>query len=202
MKETLLNTNETILSKKVVEKAGISDIAGVIEVQNSFFVTAEQLYENPSFSEQGFLMYKTSVEELEKVINSPLDHIFLVAKDGDKIIGYILCYSLDKWKEEKPYWEGSVVLDKDVPNQILEKKTLYLRQVAVLKGNPGLGADLEKTMLECAKDDGYEVAIGDILHSPVENTKSMKIHSRRGFKKIGFVKDGDLVWNLMYKTLG
>ncbi len=183
------------------EVAKLSDIEGVIDVQNTVFVEKDQLTKDPSLSERGFLIYKTSRDELKRVIDDPEHHTFLVVKDGEKVIGYLLGYHLNTWIAEKSSWKEGVVLNEKVPSDFLKEKIVYIRQVAVLPGKEGYGVRLVIKFLIEARDLGYDFAIGDILQFPIVNNKSLDFFQKKGFEKIGEVNDGSLVWGLFSKKI-
>jgi hypothetical protein len=133
---------------KTRENASLLDINGIIKVQNTVFIDKDELIKDPTLSERGFLLYKTSIEELEKIISNPSSHIFLVSKEGEKVIGYLLTYSLEEWIKDKPSWREGVVLDQDVSSDFLDKKTIYIRQIAVLPEKETEGIWLVKKFLK------------------------------------------------------
>ena len=124
----------------------------------------------------------------------------LVSKEGNQVIGFALCYSLEKWVSTKPEWKENLIIDENAPD-IFSQPTLYFRQVAVLPEKEGAGTRLEWSVFQEAKSRGYKYVVGDILKSPITNIKSMGFHQHMKFVPIGTVKDGNLVWTLVCKEL-
>ncbi len=207
MKETLsnlLNTDELVppANSEIVE-ADNTDIEGVISVQDSLLVDRGDLNQDSRLPEKGFLLYRTTREELEDVISNPENHIFLVIKEDEKVIGYLLSYSLKAWIDAKLAWRDGVVLNKDIPADFLDKNIIYGRQVAILPDKKSNAVPLESRFFDEARRQGYQFVLADILLSPIRNERSLKYHqnARVGFKQIGIVNDGDLVWGLFSKEL-
>jgi hypothetical protein len=137
---------------------------------------------------------------LRDIIADSENHFLFVLKEGEEVIGFALCYSLENWISAKPEWRENLILDQGAPD-IFSQPTLYFRQVAVLPGKEGSGMELESRVFKEAESRGYKYVVGDILKSPIENSRSMIVHQRRGFVPIGIVNDEDLVWTLVCREL-
>lgn len=186
---------------KTVEVATLADVEGIIAVQDSRVCDRGALVENNDrIEESGVLIYRTNEEELRDLIADSENHFLFVLKEGEEVIGFALCYSLENWVSTKPEWRENLILEQGAPD-IFSQPTLYFRQIAVLPGKEGSGQGLELRVFREAKSRGYKFVVGDILKSPIENKRSMTIHKHRGFVPIGIVNDKDLVWTLVCREM-
>ena len=130
---------------------------------------------------QGFVTVEHSLDQLKK-LNDIEKH--LIAKDGDKVIGYVLAMT-EESKYEIPmlipmfdFFSKLTYLDK----LISDHHFIVVGQVCIDKEYRGQGI-FDKCYQEYKKDykGKYDFAITDIASS---NTRSLKAHKRIGFKEI------------------
>lgn len=113
----------------------------------------------------GFIIYPKSPEKFLERIN--LCQHFYVAKNGGKILGYILLNNLDELfslQEEIPYLDKL----KEASNH---EKLIYLDHLVVSKkdSGKGIGQKLYEYALEHLEDS---YLTGFIVHLPIKNQRS------------------------------
>lgn len=202
-----------------VREAEIEDVAGIISILKENLLPSELLNKETrdlylkntgkkieDFSTKGFLVHSFSEEELKNILFDKENHITLIAKENDDIVGYAMTYSLENWRRCKPDWEKTVeLIDKEKDSLFKKEKVLYFRHVATKRfsKNKGVGAMLEYKVFFEAKQKGYRKIIGEALEYPIENRASLDFHKKIGFKKIGTIKESEneLIWGLYKKDL-
>jgi len=182
----------------IIRSAEQKDISGILEVQKG------QLLKNKSLrsaEKEGFLVYPLSEDELKNLISSE-DVFSIVAEFGGKIVGYALAYDLKKWREVKPKFDKRILVTSSVKNHLIDDRVIYFRHVARFDNFSGVGKSLEEEIYSLARKRGLGFVIAEILESPLKNRKSLEVHKKRGFVKIGHVDylDGNF-WGLYEKKL-
>lgn len=202
-----------------IKEAGLEDVYGIMSVLKENLLPKELLDQEKrvfylknagkkieDFSTKGFLINSLSEEELKDILLDKENHITLIAKENDDIVGYAITYDLENWRKCKPNWEKTVeLIDKEKDHVLTKEKVLYFRHIATkhLSKNKGVGAMLEYKVFFEAKQKGYKKIIGEALEYPIENKASLDFHKKIGFKKIGTIKESknDLIWGLYKKDL-
>lgn len=155
----------------------------------------------------GFLVHMLDESELEELVEDP-EVTALVRTNGDEVVGYALGYLLSSWKERKPEWSNTVILNNDVePSTLKDEQALYIRHVATgPTARPGAGAELSRTLIETSRQLGCTAVVGEALLRPYLNRPTHVIHARRlGFQDIGRVEEmhegEEYEWTLYRKFL-
>jgi len=178
--------------------AKAEDIDGIISVQKRRLLREKK---NVGIVKEGFLVYPVSSKELKELL--PRENaIILVAKERERVLGYILSYDLNFWRELKPGWYEKLNASEHVKQVLLRKKVLYLRHIARLKGCKGVGTRLLSELMKIAKRRKYEYVICEILESPVKNKTSVNFFEKFGFVPAGSVTYSDgFKWRIFIKKL-
>lgn len=202
-----------------IKEAEIEDIVGIISILKENLLPNELLNKETrdiylrntgkkieDFSAKGFLVHSFSEEDIKNILLDKENHITLIAKENDDIVGYAITYNLENWRKCKPDWEKTIeIIDKEENPMLKKEKVLYFRHIATkhFSKNKGVGAMLEYKVFFEAKQKGYEEIIGEALEYPIENKASLDFHKKIGFKKIGTIKEfgNELVWGLYKKDL-
>jgi predicted GNAT superfamily acetyltransferase len=185
-----------------VSLADEEDIDGVLAVQKEQLLAYRPEESKTILEQEGFLIYPTSAEELRAIIQDKKGHIFLVAKEKEAIVGYVLTYDLETWIRSEAHWTEKIIVPEDVRALLYRSKTLYLRHVARRKGFKGCGKILETELFRLAKARGYSLVVAEILEKPHHNIASTSLHVKLGFSKIGIKNDkGGRVWGVYAKKL-
>lgn len=146
---------------------------------------------------EGFVTVKHDFEILQKM-NAPHPHI--IAKDGDKLVGYALVMER-KWKEEVEILEPMFdVTDSVIYKGVALKNSSYftMGQVCIHKDYRGKGVFTgvyEKMFLEMKPY--YDYIITEISNS---NPRSLRAHAKVGFETIHTYFSGD-EWVVVLKNL-
>lgn len=125
-----------------VKEAEIEDIVGIISVLKENLLPSEFLNKETrdlylkntgkkieDFSTKGFLVHSFSEEELKDIILDKENHITLIAKENDDIVGYAMTYNLENWRKCKPNWEKTVDLIDEEKTSFLKKKRYYILDI-------------------------------------------------------------------------
>lgn len=203
-----------------IKKAETGDIGGIISVLEENLLPREILdkekretylknvgKELEDFSKEGFLVNQTSEDELANAIMDNENHIILIAKENNDVMGYALTYNLGKWRQLYPEWEKSVELfnEKEKESVFENKDVLYFKHIATKKSSKktSLGIRLEYKVFAEAKKKLYKKVIGEMLDYPIKNKAAIGYNEKIGFKKIGLIRESknDLIWGLYEKDL-
>jgi predicted GNAT superfamily acetyltransferase len=195
--------------------ASSNDIQGILSVQKgnllleiapdvfSLLKQGSKINEDvvKEIGSRGFLIHALTEEELQRLISDRENIILLVTKENNEVDGYVLGYDINAWKKFKPEWEETVRVSEDIAELLGKEKILYLRHIARKGSAKGKGSKLMEMLINEAKSKGYKYIICEILEKPITNRASIEFHERWGFKKIGQVEEGHLMWGLFLKSL-
>ncbi len=172
-----------------------ADLNGILLLQNANHSTAVSKTEA---MEQGFVTVKHNLTLLEK-LNSPHPHI--VAKNGERIVGYALVM-LENWRTEIPvlismFEEIDQIKYK---GQILKEARYFtMGQVCVGKDYRGQGvfAGLYMEMSRLMKRH-FDYIITEVSK---QNTRSLRAHEKVGFEVIREYEADGNVWVIVLLDL-
>lgn len=152
---------------------------------------------DPKIVGKGFLIYTLPEEAYRKRANP----YFTVAKEGERVLGYLMCY-------ERAFFE-ELIRNGDIGHedgitrfiQDLEPSDQYIfaDQIGLDYENrrKGMGSNLMRQLLERLKHEGITKMYGAILHQPVKNEASITFCSKLGARVVGEVTNQDgLVWGI------
>lgn len=182
----------------IIRSAEQKDILEILEVQKDSLLKNKTIR---SAEKDGFIIYSISEDELRGLISSNCCFL-IVAVHQDKVVGYALAYDLNVWRKIKTKWDKRSLVTNSVKNHLIMDKVLYFRHIVRDNSFKGVGARLEEEIYSIAKKKGFEYVIAEILESPLKNKKSIEIHEKRGYAKIGYLDylDG-YFWRLYEKKL-
>ena len=183
--------------------ASRTEIEGIMSVQTSNLLSQKKEAGKKDLGQKGFLIHRASNEELEELISEEKNHIVLVAKEKDRVTGYVLAYDLTDWRRKKPEWDSTIVAPEQIKELLGRGKTLYFRHIARLSECKGTGSVLLARLLQIAESRSYDRIIAEVLLKPIQNLASTRFVERFGFRAVGNVIDKDpLIWNLYMKEMG
>jgi ribosomal protein S18 acetylase RimI-like enzyme len=145
-------------------------------------------------SEQGFVTARHNLDQL-KLMHALEPHV--IAKDGEKVIGYILAMT----KESRDLVPVLVPMFEQFDRLIYVEKLLsayhymVIGQICVDKAHRGQG--IFDGMYERYRDafsDRYDFAITEIA---ISNTRSLRAHQRIGFEIIHKFNDATQDWAIV-----
>lgn len=185
-------------TEATIGNAGEEDINEILTIQAQKLVDPENIAQGDTqeIEEKGFLVYPLSKSELEELIKDPGNHIIKVAKKDGRVIGYLIAYDLDNWRELHPDWLNNLEGKRD---SLTQRRTLFGRHIAVDESETGsgIGRALLEAVIFTGRTRDYQNFVVEVLDKPITNRKSTKFVERAGFKKIGQRQDGGLkVWSI------
>ncbi len=143
---------------------------------------------------QGFVTFHYNFEQIKVMADAAPQ---IVAKDGDKVVGYALT-TLPSLGEAIPMFAPMFEMLKKLK---LNHKPIYdyrfyaMGQICIAEGYRGIG--LFDAMYAKHKEilsENYDLCITEIA---TRNTRSMRAHERVGFKTIHTYDDPIDTWNLV-----
>jgi hypothetical protein len=194
-----MNPKESFVPQAKIEFAKEDDIDGVLDVQESVLLANKDQEDNPGKS--GFLATKIDRATVEEAIRDGGKEIFLIiGKDSSgNIAGYFLAYNLTKWIQLHPNWVQETGVD---PKIVADNKIMYGKHVASNKTIPGVGRKLDNYLFDLAKEQGYNLYIGEICEGPIKNEKSINLHTGEfGMRKISEYNNGNNTFGIYLKDL-
>ncbi|MFB6246524.1 MAG: N-acetyltransferase family protein [Candidatus Pacearchaeota archaeon] len=172
-----------------ITRAKKEDIPGIMNVFNELSVSNNK--SGKDSYKRGFLVYPPDKDDLGNVVKNNSD-VVLVAKDGNKVVGYALAYDMRDWKEKNPNWGSQLNIEN-------EDQSLYFKHIGRLQGYKKLGLQMEQKAEQIAKEKEYKKIFADISK---ENQLSQEVHEKRGYEKIAEEKKNDgTEWGIYQKNL-
>ncbi|MEY8020636.1 N-acetyltransferase family protein [Muriicola sp. SD30] len=164
------------------------ELRDILELQRQNL--PEQLSEELK-QREGFLTVKHSFELLKKM-NDVCPHI--IAKDGDRVIGYALCMHPD-FKDKIPILFS---MFKEIETQYGNESFLVMGQICIDKDYRGKGVfrGLYKSMKEAVGTE-YNLIVTEV---DGRNTRSLDAHLAIGFKVIKKYQSDGKDWYLITLT--
>lgn len=169
----------------------LSDFEGILRLQ---VANLPSNISNEEAKQEGFV---TLVHDLEllKEINTPYPHI--IARDGNKIVGYALVTTIDK-VPKIPLLQSTLVGLKGVKQDgtsILESKFFIMGQVCIGKSYRGQGIfhGLYQHMKAQMSGD-FEFIITEIS---INNQRSLRAHQKVGFEILKVHEDNGEDWAIV-----
>jgi ribosomal protein S18 acetylase RimI-like enzyme len=168
-----------------------AELQGILDLQRVNLLSEISEVEK---SEQGFVTVKHSLEQL-KWMHTLESHV--IAKDGQKVIGYILAMT----KESRDLVPVLVPMFEQFDCLIFREKLLsvydymVIGQICVDKGYRGQGIfDNMYDLYRNSFSSRYDLAITEIA---VSNRRSLKAHQRVGFQVIHEFSDSTQDWAIV-----
>lgn len=167
------------------------ELQGILDLQKVNLLS--EISEKES-ADQGFVTVRHSIEQL-MLMHSLEPHV--IAKDGEKVIGYILAMT----KESRHLVPVLVPMFKQFDHLDFKGKLLsdydymVIGQICVDKSYRGQGIfDQMYKLYRSTFSDRYDFAITEIALS---NFRSLKAHQRVGFKIIHEFDDSTQNWSIV-----
>ncbi len=187
-----------------IQNASSKDIENILAIQSQKVIIPERKVERQEAEEGGFLVYPVSAEELAKILEDNENHIIKIAKESDKVAGYIISYDMVEWEKTHADWFSR--LDASNEDRILLKneRVLYGRHIAVDEHatTSGVGKELLDSTLQEAINRGYRYFVVEILKEPITNSRSVGFVQKAGFRLVGQTKDqNNRIWSVFLKDL-
>ena len=159
-----------------------------IEAQNCNFRAIAEIHNShvkrdQILIDQGFLLAKTSEEEIQQNINQ-LTQYFVAINSLGKILGFL---AVSKPKISADFLNKICWIDASYQNEILSHKHLYIKIVAThldYRGQ-GIAQFMYQALYEKFPDSVFSAFI---VTKPLLNNRSILFHQKQGFKQIGFVQ--------------
>lgn len=175
---TRVSNEVELIGIQELQRANLRKLIGEEEAQKEGFVTAEY-----------------SLELLKSMHESSPS---IIAKDGDKVVGYALVSTKAIMGQHELLDDLFDVLDKlSFNGASLSEKNAYVLvgQLCVEKKYRGMG--LVQKMYQYFKDslqDDFKYLITDVA---AENERSLKAHIRSGFQVIHTIDYGGMKWDIV-----
>lgn len=168
-----------------------AELQGILDLQRVNLLA--EISEKES-ADQGFVTVRHSMEQLQ-LMHSLEPHV--IAKDGEKVIGYILAMT----KESRDLVPVLVPMFEQFDRLIFGEKLLsdydymVIGQICVDKSYRGQGIfDRMYELYRSTFSDRYDFAITEIALS---NFRSLKAHQRLGFRTIHEFNDTTQNWAIV-----
>jgi GNAT superfamily N-acetyltransferase len=192
-------------SSLVIADASKEDISGILSIQSQRIIFPEG--KNASFvaAGSGFLVYPVSRDDLVGIIEGDRNIFVKVAKERDRVIGYLLSYDMREWTKKRREWFKKFNPFFTMPKFLFRKELiLYGRHIAVDKKfvRFGIGERILNSVLRDAERNGYKYFLVEVMREPVQNLASANFVERMGFNLIGDMHDRrHRFWNVFSKDL-
>ncbi|HEX4045858.1 MAG TPA: GNAT family N-acetyltransferase [Gammaproteobacteria bacterium] len=181
-----------------VEMAALEDIPGIIAVLEENLLINKDRSVIGDLEQGGFLIARHSVEDLHDWIEDKENHIVMVYKEAQKIIGYILGCNLSVLSSEMQTKIAEIQLLRDISATNL---VLYHKQIAIKPNQKGVGSKLLQSFFDFAVMKGCHHIVCFIVHEPILNKVSIGFHQKHGFECVGLVQIEDLKDGVYLKKL-
>ena len=168
-----------------------SEIIGIRDLQASNLkqnITAEEAID------QGFLTAAYTLEYLQEMNSfSPS----IIAKDGDKVVGYALVSTKETKKGHDLIDSLFDAIDECVYNGVLLKDVNYVVVGQLCVAKEYRGQDLVQKLYghfrDCLSHE-YNYLVTDVAQA---NVRSLKAHKKRGFQVINELMYGGFGWDIV-----
>lgn len=164
----------------------------IFEILNQNLINADQSnlpkMELLDKLDNGFVIGDHGLKQIQEWIQDRKNTI-VIAKDGDKVIGYIIILANPQIKKEvQGYADHMTFSDISVKDIIDSGDFNYAIQIAIRDGykQKGVGSRLYKLAFSlCEKP-----IITFVVEHPIQNKPSIEFHERIGFKQVGVYNGG------------
>jgi ribosomal protein S18 acetylase RimI-like enzyme len=148
---------------------------------------------------QGFLTATYSEEYFKEMHDA---EPAIVAKDGDKVVGYALVATQEVRKGHDLVEGLFNSIDECMYDGVLlsAQKYVVVGQLCVAKEYRGM--KLVDRMYQHFAESMYPVYQYVVTDVDVDNTRSLRAHERSGFEVIGTLEYGGKKWNIVLKRTG
>ena len=172
-----------------------SDLLGIINLQ---IANLPANISEEDYSTQGFVTLRNDLDVLRQM-NESYSHV--IAKDGDKVIGYTLVTTV-AFAEKIPLMRSTLDHLVNIPfegRSLSSYRFFIMGQVCVAKEYRGKGifASLYNELKTEMKAD-FEFIITEIA---THNTRSMRAHHNVGFVPVYKHVDNDVEWTIVMLDL-
>lgn len=178
----------------MVELTRVKTEADIIGIRDLQALNLKQNISAEEASSQGFLTASYTIEYLQQMnLFSPS----IIAKDGDKVVGYSLV-STKETKNGHDLVEGLFdEIDKSVYNGVLLKDVNYVVVGQLCVAKEYRGQDLVQKLYghfrDCLSHE-YTYLVTDVAQA---NVRSLKAHKKRGFQVINELMYGGFGWDIV-----
>ena len=174
--------------KSVDRESELQGIRDLQEVNLRKNISAEEC------ASEGFVTASYTVDFLRAMHEA---HPSIIAKDGDKVVGYALVATQavrhghelldDLFNKLDPYmYEGK---------PLRERNYVVVGQLCVAKSHRGLGlVDRMYGLYKELLSSKFDCCLADVVQV---NQRSLRAHARVGFKVIGTLEYGGVVWDVV-----
>jgi len=123
-----------ILPSMKIRNATLNDAKSIMSIQRKL-----QL-ETLDDTSRGFITFAIERKKVEQVLNAP-DSIVLVTEENDKVIGFLISYSLAGLADISQDWHKKLMLCLS-KQEVGTQNVLYYEYIATLPGYRGVGTGL------------------------------------------------------------
>ncbi len=162
-----------------------ADIPGILAVLEKNLLVNQDQSAVSALEQGGFLIMRHSTADLRSWIEDKKNHIVLVCKQGQEILGYVMACD---WQALSAELRNKLEKLDSVKNILEAGPLLYHKQIAIHPGRKGLGGQLLRRLFESASEKGYHQLVCIIVQEPVFNQVSHAFHQKHGFKCIGHIQ--------------
>ena len=170
------------------------------DIEKMMEICEENLLENNrekfsanDFSNKGFLLTRLTSQNVQEMIDDKKNYVVLVAKDGDKIMGYLIACDIEKVDYE--------LREKIKELKNFRGKVFYHKQIVKKLGVKQVGEKLLLSMLDEVNNRGYSHVVCRIVHEPFYNQASISFHQKFGFSQVGLYKKNEVLTGIYLKDL-
>jgi len=179
--------------------AKIEDIPQILSIMEENLLATNKDKVTQELERDGFLLYRFTESELKDIINNHSDHLTIVLKSREEILGYAIGHNF-QWYRSKNWEIVSSIPEKYIAI-LNSEKNYYHRQIAVKKGHKGIGNKILSTVFNKVLEQGFDNIIAEIVHKPFKNERSIACHQKMGFKIIGTSLLGDFTTGVYFKQM-
>ncbi|TSC73665.1 MAG: hypothetical protein G01um101444_486 [Parcubacteria group bacterium Gr01-1014_44] len=204
MNNELLKNNPEMSPRPSIQNASSEDAENILTIQSQKIIVPEQKAERQEAEEGGFLIYPVSAEELAQILEDNENHIIKIAKESDKVVGYIISYDMTEWEKTHTDWFSKLDASGEDKTSLRNEKVLYGRHIAVDEHatSSGVGKELLDSTLQEAIGRGYRYFVVEILKEPITNSGSVGFVQKAGFRLVGQTEDqNNRIWSVFLKDL-
>jgi predicted GNAT superfamily acetyltransferase len=197
--------NSDKLNFEKMTEADIDSVLKIQEEQSISKIIEDKEEDREGIERNGFLVHLLSKEEISEILNIKDGVETIVCRENGEVVGYLIGYNLNLWRELNPDWESNIDFAEGFDESELTDDSIYLRHVNTSpNATAGIGRKISSRFVEESQQKGFSRVYGEILKEPYTNRPSMVVHKRLGFNEIAEIKEtdenlGGLKWALMQK---
>ncbi|MBP7134113.1 GNAT family N-acetyltransferase [Patescibacteria group bacterium] len=183
--------------KFTIERAVEADVPSIASIGRKLKI--DVVNPDPAIIGKGFLVYALPPEGYSRRLNPH----FTVAKEGDTLLGYLMCY--DNVLLTQLIADGSIGHEDGITNFITSQEPtdrfVYGDQIGIDYENhrTGIGSGLMQQNFEHMREEGIRKMYVAILHQPLKNEASISFCTRLGATCVGEVQNRDGIMLGIYR---